>query len=281
MIVQCSKCGKKYKIDPAKVTEKGVKFSCQSCGNVMVIKKRAEDKPKEDFTPCSICGQPATQALDTPNPLCDRCFEIEQEKTSRFQEFTRDEGTPPPHLRREIELDSSQDVSFENLSGGDFAPPAYSTEVLPGETKTPSVEEDKKKDQKVSPPKVESQRDITTKEKTPQSFPEKKTVKSDREEKKTTSIPIPATSKNRMPAQPAISSSAKEKSKEKIEKDVLEIRKLTEIKEDEKELLQGGVQFVEISTGEGVPQQQSSFPMFLSLLLLITLLLYYIIKFVL
>lgn len=279
MIVQCSKCGKKYKIDPAKVTEKGVKFSCQSCGNVMVIKKRAEDKPKEDSTPCSICGQPATQALDTPNPLCDRCLEIEQEKASRFQEFTRDEGTPPPHLRREIELDSSQDVSFENLSGGDFAPPAYSTEVLPGETKTPSVEEDKKKEQKMSHPKVESQRDITTKEKTPQPLPEKKTVKSDKEEKNVASIsPIP---KNRIPAQPGTSSSLREKSREKIEKDVLVIRKLSEIKEDEKELLQGGAQFVEISSGEGLPQEQSSFPMFLSLLLLITLLLYYIIKFVL
>lgn len=133
MIIQCAKCQKKYKIDAEKVTEKGVKVTCQNCGNVLLVRKRAEDAQKES-TPCSVCGHPATQKLDTDAPLCDRCFDIEQETAARFVEFTKPKAGPASS-ERELDLTDGEKVSFDSISGGDFAPDAYSTGVLPGEGK--------------------------------------------------------------------------------------------------------------------------------------------------
>lgn len=90
---------------------------------------------------------------------------------------------------------------------------------------------------------------------------------------------IPPTPPNEIPTHEADS---KRRKNAKIEKDIVEISTLSTIKDEEKDLLSDKAQVVEISaSGGGVPQKQSPFPMFLSLLLLITLLIYYILKFVL
>ena len=45
MIVICEECGKKYRIDPAKIPEKGAKFKCKSCSHVITVSKPVETVP--------------------------------------------------------------------------------------------------------------------------------------------------------------------------------------------------------------------------------------------
>jgi len=132
MVVKCPKCKKKYKVDPDKVTEKGAKITCPNCTNVFIVRKKAEGETKEDYTPCSVCGQPATQGLDTDHPLCDECAAKEAEKSARFMPMADEEEGPGPG-QREIDLSGASDFSFDELSGKDHAPQAYSTDVLPHE----------------------------------------------------------------------------------------------------------------------------------------------------
>jgi predicted Zn finger-like uncharacterized protein len=48
MIVICEECGKKYRIDPAKIPEKGARFKCKSCSHVITVarpEERTQDAP--------------------------------------------------------------------------------------------------------------------------------------------------------------------------------------------------------------------------------------------
>ena len=134
IVVKCPKCEKRYKLDSAKIPEKGAKITCPKCGNVFVVRKDAEEE-KEDFIPCSVCGNPATIGLDTDKPLCERCKTHEEEKAARFVNVgdDRDGGSP---MDRELHLKGAGDVSFDSLSGGDFSHDAYSTEILPDKGKS-------------------------------------------------------------------------------------------------------------------------------------------------
>ena len=46
MIVICEECGKKYRIDSAKIPEKGARFKCKSCSNVITVSKPEETSPE-------------------------------------------------------------------------------------------------------------------------------------------------------------------------------------------------------------------------------------------
>ena len=46
MIVICEECGKKYRIDPAKIPEKGARFKCKSCSNVITVSKPEATSPE-------------------------------------------------------------------------------------------------------------------------------------------------------------------------------------------------------------------------------------------
>ncbi|GEM_PF-3366815 len=131
MVVQCPKCEKKYKVDSSKITEKGAKIKCANCGHTFVVRKKSEEE-KEDFVPCSKCGGPATIDLDTDNPICENCKTREEESAARFVPMGDEDMVGSP-MDRELHLgDSGGGVSFDQLSDGDFAPDAYSTDVLPG-----------------------------------------------------------------------------------------------------------------------------------------------------
>lgn len=39
MITICEECGKKYKIDPAKITGTEAKFKCKACGHLITAYK--------------------------------------------------------------------------------------------------------------------------------------------------------------------------------------------------------------------------------------------------
>jgi len=91
MVIQCPECGKKYKIDPDKVPDKGAKISCPECGHSFVVKKKEKEvqqkAPKLKTPPCAMCGNPSTRVLkgDPPLVLCEACFEREKEKRRRFE----------------------------------------------------------------------------------------------------------------------------------------------------------------------------------------------------
>jgi len=101
MVIQCPECGKKYKIDPEKVPDKGAKISCPECGHAFVVKKKekepapvAEETPKLKTPPCVACGNPSTRVLkgDPPMVLCEACFEREKEKRRRFEVLGTEAG---------------------------------------------------------------------------------------------------------------------------------------------------------------------------------------------
>lgn len=57
MIVICDDCGKKYKIDPAKIKGKIAKFKCKACNHIITVSK-PEPKPPETPPPPSPPSHP-------------------------------------------------------------------------------------------------------------------------------------------------------------------------------------------------------------------------------
>jgi predicted Zn finger-like uncharacterized protein len=47
MIILCEECGKKYRIDPSKVGEEGLKFKCKACNHIITV---AKPEPKVSAT---------------------------------------------------------------------------------------------------------------------------------------------------------------------------------------------------------------------------------------
>ncbi|UCF86371.1 MAG: zinc-ribbon domain-containing protein [Desulfobacteraceae bacterium] len=76
MIVICEECGKKYRIDPAKIPEKGARFKCKSCSHTIEV-----SKPKESV-------------LDSPSPPPMRVITGKSEEKPTAEEPVEREKTP-------------------------------------------------------------------------------------------------------------------------------------------------------------------------------------------
>ena len=123
MIIQCPECGKKYKIDPEKIPEKGAKITCPNCQHSFLVRKKKEKeepKPEIKTPPCQICGNPSTRVLkgDPPMLLCEACFVREMEKRRRFEvhppSFTEAEPeTMPPPPSEEEEEETTEKIPSE------------------------------------------------------------------------------------------------------------------------------------------------------------------------
>ena len=48
MIIECGKCNAKFKIDDAKIPEKGARVKCKKCQHVFKVEKPKADTPLED-----------------------------------------------------------------------------------------------------------------------------------------------------------------------------------------------------------------------------------------
>jgi predicted Zn finger-like uncharacterized protein len=48
MIILCEECGKKYRIDPSKVSEGGMKFRCKACNHVITVSKPEAKHPEPE-----------------------------------------------------------------------------------------------------------------------------------------------------------------------------------------------------------------------------------------
>ena len=66
MIILCEECGKKYRIDPLKVGEEGMKFRCKACNHIITVSKpEAKDPgPKAFIEPAEEGG---TVKTETPS----------------------------------------------------------------------------------------------------------------------------------------------------------------------------------------------------------------------
>ena len=110
MIIRCNKCQKQYKVNPDKITEKGTKITCPACGHNFIVRRKAEAPapapPKMKTPPCKVCGQPSTHVLkgDPPLVLCERCFQVEKEKATRFspEAFEASAGPETPEERPDL-----------------------------------------------------------------------------------------------------------------------------------------------------------------------------------
>ncbi|MFZ3072642.1 MAG: DUF3426 domain-containing protein, partial [Thermodesulfobacteriota bacterium] len=85
MIVQCDQCQAKYRIDDAKIGEKGVKVRCTKCQNSFIVKKEA---PLEAAAPPP---PPAPPAPPEPSQPSGFSFDVE---TSKPSEETQHGGQP-------------------------------------------------------------------------------------------------------------------------------------------------------------------------------------------
>jgi len=79
MIVICEECGKKYKIDPAKIKGEQARFKCKACSHIITVKKQASVDQDE----------PVPEPIFEPQPTVA--------STERAVNFRADE-TPPPQV---------------------------------------------------------------------------------------------------------------------------------------------------------------------------------------
>lgn len=63
MIILCEECGKKYRIDPSKIGEEGMKFRCKACNHVITVSKpeAKEPEPKAFIEPEEEVGTVKTE----------------------------------------------------------------------------------------------------------------------------------------------------------------------------------------------------------------------------
>jgi len=65
MIVICEECGKKYKIDPAKIKGDQARFKCKACSHVITVTKQ-EGGNADDVVPEPITGPPSFDEANEP-----------------------------------------------------------------------------------------------------------------------------------------------------------------------------------------------------------------------
>jgi predicted Zn finger-like uncharacterized protein len=68
MIISCEECGKKYRIDPSKVSEDGTKFRCKTCNHVITVSKPEAKEPEPEAL---IEPQQEVGTVKTETPSAD------------------------------------------------------------------------------------------------------------------------------------------------------------------------------------------------------------------
>lgn len=124
LIFSCPSCDKKFKIDKSKIPDKGAKITCSGCDTSFGVKK---PEPEEEKVPCNVCGLPTPVHQDTGKPICESCYELQQERAARFEV---DVGEGPSGEITDSGMDlrgkHSGDVNFEDLDSSENLSDAYS-----------------------------------------------------------------------------------------------------------------------------------------------------------
>lgn len=140
MIVQCSECSTRFKLDDSKVTESGIRVRCSKCKHVFTVRK--ESPPEEadlDSFLSSLGGDetPASTPEPKPSPAAPSAPAAAQDSAPADDEFSFDfstDTTPaaaPPAGHEPEHSDSFGDFSFDEgshskpeLGTPDTQPPA-------------------------------------------------------------------------------------------------------------------------------------------------------------
>jgi len=141
MIIQCEQCRTKFKLDDAKVKDKGVKVRCAKCRNVFTVTRDQQSATQPDFAAV------LEQHGDMPQAVAPVSFELEQGDETVRQDaapvsFELEQGsdafpasTAPVSFELEQGGEAQQDdapVSFELEQGGDapqdYAPVSFELE---------------------------------------------------------------------------------------------------------------------------------------------------------
>ena len=152
MIIQCDQCKAKFKLDPAKVTEAGVKVRCSKCKHVFVVRKEAPAE-EQDFD-TMLGGLQGEQAAPPPTeepapqpPVVSAAQppapQVEQEEPAfDYQAFQAsvakdaEEDTAPPSIEWDEPTEdyrkTEDDLAAFGEESPDFSEEADSTPVAPG-----------------------------------------------------------------------------------------------------------------------------------------------------
>jgi predicted Zn finger-like uncharacterized protein len=124
MIIQCDQCNTKFKLDDAKVPDKGVKVRCAKCKHVfMVQKETSHEEPDLDFL-LSGLGAPASEAekgLPTPGESASQPTEKEE-----WDSFTHG-----PDTAAEGEIGAPVAGSAEQTQDGEFGEDFFAVKEEP------------------------------------------------------------------------------------------------------------------------------------------------------
>jgi len=120
MRIQCKGCGKEYQVDERRLTQKGVRVKCRTCGAVLMIRLRQGEKSSLDKTeeaaPPLHEENPLTPPVTEPKPspfpyrFCIDCgkrldsmIPIEQRpvcKACKTREHAKEPAGPDEHLQK-------------------------------------------------------------------------------------------------------------------------------------------------------------------------------------
>ncbi len=134
MIIQCEQCTTKFRLDDAKVTEKGVKVRCAKCRHVFTVRKeQPEAEPQPDFSSMLEQASPQDQTVSFGEAQEPAAVKAPPEEAPAFSDAPPEfdfgvidsqssEPTAPPSADT-----SSQDfsaISFESSPPDDISPPS-------------------------------------------------------------------------------------------------------------------------------------------------------------
>ena len=127
MIIKCSNCGARYRVDDNLVADGPKRFKCKKCGTVLLVKPPAAASPPPAGEKLSGAASPATKAPQQA-----------QEQVPSTAETGRDEGaeTPPPQAPAEQESAAAETGQAEEESGLSESAPGEDGELSPEEIAT-------------------------------------------------------------------------------------------------------------------------------------------------
>jgi predicted Zn finger-like uncharacterized protein len=119
MIVECEKCGGKFKLDDSKVTEKGIKVRCSKCKHVFTVKKPSSDLPE-----FSMEGPPSEDPFQDFSFSDDIDLGGESGQAPKGAPDSTERAPAPPPT-------SGNDISFADEDAGAPAPAEGKSEAAP------------------------------------------------------------------------------------------------------------------------------------------------------
>jgi len=90
MIVICEECGKRYRIDPAKIKAKQARFKCRRCNNVITVSKPVEET-KQRISPEAAAEPAVPEKKDERRPSEPKEEKRKKEPLEKEEEAPREE----------------------------------------------------------------------------------------------------------------------------------------------------------------------------------------------